>query len=111
MCNTHQRIGKLYGIGIGPGDPKLLTIKAKEILDRVDTIFIPKGDKVGISCVRAIVKSTISSSKNFVELIFPMTKDKKRLAIYWQKIATRIAKEIKKNKTAAFVTIRRPFCP
>ena len=30
--------GKLYGIGVGPGDPELLTLKAKRILDEADTV-------------------------------------------------------------------------
>ena len=35
------KYGKLYGIGVGPGDPKLLTLRAKEILDQADVIFCP----------------------------------------------------------------------
>lgn len=33
--------GKLYGVGIGPGDPKLLTLKAKEVLESADIIAVP----------------------------------------------------------------------
>lgn len=33
--------GKLYGLGVGPGDPKLLTLKAKEILESVDVVAVP----------------------------------------------------------------------
>ena len=33
--------GKLYGIGVGPGDPELLTLKAKRILDEADIIAVP----------------------------------------------------------------------
>ena len=35
--------GKLYGVGIGPGDPKLLTLKAKEVLESADYCSAGKG--------------------------------------------------------------------
>ena len=37
-------VGKLYGIGVGPGDPKLLTLKAVEVLQECDVIAIPAKD-------------------------------------------------------------------
>lgn len=110
MRNDHKKIiGRLYGVGIGPGDPKLLTIRAKEILDTVDTIFVPKAKDDGRSCARSIVKAATSKPKNFIEITFPMTKDQKKLESYWLRAAERIAKELKKERTAAFVTIGDPF--
>ena len=51
MRNDYKKItGRLYGVGIGPGDPKLLTIRAKEVLDTVDTIFVPKAKDDRRSC-------------------------------------------------------------
>ena len=37
--------GKLYGIGVGPGDSKLLTVKAVEIIQKADIIITPKTEK------------------------------------------------------------------
>lgn len=107
MCNANK-IGKFYGIGIGPGDAGLLTIKAKEILDIADVIFVPKGDKVSSSSARSIIESVILQPKKFIELIFPMNINKK-LEKYWLKAAKRIVQEIKNNKIVAFVTIGDPF--
>lgn len=110
MRNGHNKIiGKLYGVGIGPGDPKLLTIRAKEILDTVDTIFVPKAKDDGRSCARLIVEAAASESRNFVELTFPMTNDRKKLESYWLGAAKRIVEELKRKRTAAFVTIGDPF--
>ena len=36
--------GKLYCVGIGPGDPELLTLKAVRLLNECDVIAMPKGD-------------------------------------------------------------------
>lgn len=101
--------GKLYGIGIGPGDPKLVTVRAREILDRVDIVFAPKGREDGTSCARSIVEAVTEREKVFVELTFPMTKDKSILNRYWSRAAHRIVKEIKKGSEVAFVTIGDPF--
>lgn len=110
MRNDNKKItGTLYGVGIGPGDPKLLTIRAKEILDTVDTIFVPKAKDDGRSCARSIVETAISKSKNFIEITFPMTKDRKKLESCWLRAAQRIAKELEKERTGAFVTIGDPF--
>ncbi|MEK7376321.1 MAG: precorrin-2 C(20)-methyltransferase [Candidatus Margulisiibacteriota bacterium] len=111
MRNDHNEItgSRLYGVGIGPGDPELLTIKAKKILNAVDTIFVPKAKEKGISCARSIVEAATSKSGNFIELTFPMTNDRKKLESYWLRAARRIAKELKRKRTAAFVTIGDPF--
>lgn len=101
--------GKLYGIGIGPGDPKLVTVRAKEILDRVDIVFAPKGREDGTSCARSIVEAVTKREKVFAELTFPMTKDKSILNRYWSRAAHRIVKEIRKGSEVAFVTIGDPF--
>ena len=104
-----KKRGKLYGIGIGPGDPKLLTLKAKEIIDQVDIVFCPKGDEDKTSWARSIIEVTTSTPKEVVELHFPMTRNKKVLEVYWQKAARRIAKGIAGGKEAAFVTLGDPF--
>lgn len=40
-----KKMGKLYGIGVGPGDPELLTLKAHRILNAADVIFVLKGGR------------------------------------------------------------------
>lgn len=100
---------KLYGVGLGPGDPGLVTLKAKQILDKVDVVFAPRGSEEGSSLARTIVESVTETKKKFVELTFPMTTDKIILNKYWINAARMIAQEIQKGKEVAFVTIGDPF--
>ncbi len=110
MRDADKKIsGKFYGVGIGPGDPKLLTLRAAEILNEVDTVFVPMASDGGRSCARSIVEGATSGRKHFVELTFPMTKDKAILSRYWLRAAGRIADELKNKRSAAFVTIGDPF--
>ena len=44
--------GKIYGIGVGPGDPELMTLKAVRLIREADVIAIPgkeKGDMYRVS--------------------------------------------------------------
>ena len=83
MRNDRKKVlrGKLYGIGIGPGDPKLLTLRAKEALDKADIIFAPKGSDDGVSVARRIIEQVIESKRLMLNLP-SMTKDKTVLKRY-----------------------------
>jgi precorrin-2/cobalt-factor-2 C20-methyltransferase len=65
--------GKLYVIGIGPGDPELMTLKAVRILKEVPCIFVPKGREEGSSLALSIVQKALNlDGKEIVEAYFPM---------------------------------------
>ncbi len=67
--------GKLYVIGIGPGDPELMTVKAVRLLKQAPCIFVPKGREEGSSLALSIVQKAIAlDGKEIVEAYFPMMK-------------------------------------
>ncbi|MBA3071074.1 MAG: hypothetical protein FP829_02750, partial [Nitrospirae bacterium] len=67
--------GKFYVIGVGPGDPELLTLKALRILKAVPCICVPKGREEGSSLALSIVKKALSlDNKEIIEAYFPMRK-------------------------------------
>ncbi len=69
--------GTLYVIGVGPGDPELLTLKAVRILKVVTCICVPKGREEGSSMALNIIKKVISvDNKELIEAHFPMRKTK-----------------------------------
>lgn len=71
-----QTKGKLYGIGVGPGDPELLTVRAKSILENASTIAYPVNKKGEVSTALEIVKSAVDvSDKKIIELLFSMDPD------------------------------------
>ena len=42
--------GTLYGIGVGPGDPELMTLKAVRLIEQCDLVAVPKsGDGEGVA--------------------------------------------------------------
>ena len=80
-------MSELIGIGVGPGDPDLLTVKAVNAIKNADTIMCPASKEDRPSIALSVVDSMIDKTKNqeIVKLIFPMTKDKDVLETYWKK--------------------------
>ena len=63
--------GKLYGLGLGPGDPELLTLKAHRILTSAPVVAYPAPD-TGSSFARQIVAPYLSASQLEVPMVVPM---------------------------------------
>ncbi|MBI5048415.1 MAG: precorrin-2 C(20)-methyltransferase [Deltaproteobacteria bacterium] len=105
---THH--GILYGVGVGPGDPELLTLKAVRALKAADVIAIPKSKEESDSIAISIVKGIVDlSNKETVELIFPMTKDKEILRRARGDAAAAIADRLKAGKNVACITLGDPM--
>ncbi len=106
--------GKIYVIGVGPGDPELMTIKAVNILKRVPILCFPKGKEDGASVAMSIVKGIVSlEGKEIIEIYFPMKKiyrDKtpSDLEVRWEDTVKAILGKISKGMDIAFPTIGDP---
>lgn len=98
--------GTFYGIGLGPGDPELLTLKALTILKQVDLIFAPLS-RDGRSIAADIVKYHLPQVR-IQYLEFPMTEDHIRLQAAWLNAVAEVGRQLN-NKTVAFVTLGDPL--
>ena len=101
--------GTLYGIGVGPGDPELITVKAKRVLERVRYVFAPVAGKQKKSIAYTIAQSYISSESKVETLLFPMTTDQKECEKAWEVNVVKIATILEKGRDAAFITIGDPL--
>lgn len=102
-------MGKLYGIGVGPGDPELLTLKAYKILQKADVIFCPEKKKGAGSFAFGIIKEHIKDSKaRIVDLEYPMHYHGDELKKMWQENGRIISEYLKGEKTGAFITLGDP---
>jgi len=95
-------VDKIYGIGVGPGDKDLLTLKAVKVLNGADTIFVPISKEGKASVAYDIIKEIIPENKKVVELLFPMSKDVEFLQKHWNEAAKIVMEE---KGTVAVVTI------
>lgn len=101
--------GKFYGIGVGPGDPDLLTIKAKKILDEVDIILAPETKDGKGSTALNIAKPHLNENIEIIERKFPMTYDVEVLNKSYDEISDFIKELVDEDKKVAFLTLGDPM--
>lgn len=103
--------GKLIGIGVGPGDPELLTIKALNSLKKADVICAPKSAASKPSLALSIVQTFLDERAGDYELLeplFPMIEDEKVLGEYWDNAARLVTDKLDQGMDVAFVTLGDP---
>ena len=84
------KTGVCYGVGVGPGDPELITLKAVHILERCPVIAAPQtksGETLALDIVRGAVDLT---GKTLLPLYFTMERDKALLHAAHEKAADAI---------------------
>ncbi|KZX15300.1 precorrin-2 C(20)-methyltransferase [Methanobrevibacter curvatus] len=111
MNNGTKKIGKLFGIGVGPGDSELLTLKALKILKEVDVICSPRASRDQDSTAFSIVFPLISDIVDDIDIIspvFPMKEDEKELESYWDEASNLIALKLDEGLNVAFITLGDP---
>lgn len=100
----------IYAVGVGPGDPELLTRKAERILRSVDVVLAPVSNPADASVALETIREFIDTERQ--EIIvhqFPMTADKTRLIPAWQEAAALIAAHVEAGRSVAFITIGDPL--
>lgn len=98
--------GKLYGVGVGPGDPELLTRKAERVLREADIVAVPDkgaGEKTALNIVSDLV-----AGKELLYCPAPMVRDQAVLEASYQESADRICARLDEGKTVAFITLGDP---
>jgi len=101
--------GILYGIGVGPGDPELLTLKAVRALGEVDVIFAAASTKNDYSTALSIARPHLRQDVRVEQLGFPMTKDKAALEAAWRENARVVAAVLDRGENGAFLTLGDPL--
>jgi len=101
--------GKLYGVGVGPGDPELLTLKALRIIKGSDIIAVP-GEEAQESIAFEIAKGAYPqlAQKECMAIPMPMTKDPEVLKESHEKGAARLEEVLQGGKQIDFLTLGDP---
>lgn len=101
--------GTLYGVGVGPGDPRLMTYLAVGTIIKCPVIAVPSSGKEGAVSYRiaaGIVKGL--DEKKCLELSTPMTKDRQVLGEAYGAAAEKIAAELEAGRDVAYLTLGDP---
>jgi precorrin-2/cobalt-factor-2 C20-methyltransferase len=100
-----KSFGTFYGIGVGPGDPDLITLKAIKVLGRVDIVFAAASTKNHHSLAMEIARPHIPAATPVDLLHFPMTRDTSETHRAWSANGERIIAELLAGRDAAFLTL------
>ena len=91
-------------MGLGPGDPELVSLKAARVLSEVPVIFVPKGGRE--SRALSIVKGVVGEEKEIVELSFPMLEEDEGR---WEEAASAIWGRLSRGEDCAFAVEGDPL--
>ena len=101
--------GKLFGIGVGPGDPELLTVKAINAIKQLDVIIAPKTEKKDGSVALNIASQCIKPETEIVYQVFPMTVGFAEDDTAWQSNKQEILELLQAGKNVGFLTLGDPM--
>jgi precorrin-2/cobalt-factor-2 C20-methyltransferase len=104
-----MRLGTIYGIGVGPGDPELITLKGAKVLGSCRQVFVPKARGEGDSAALSIAEVYLRADAEIHELVFPMITDREELARRWEESAGKLAAVLQGGEDACFLTLGDPL--
>lgn len=104
-----MKYGTLYGVGVGPGDAELVTVKATKVLGDVAIVFAAASSKNNYSLAVQIVSPYLKQGVPVEHLGFPMSRDKKMLSSAWEENGRKVVEALKEGKDAAFITLGDPL--
>ena len=102
-------IGTFYGIGVGPGDPDLLTIKAINALKKIDVLIAPKTEKKSDSVALSIAEPHLKSDAEIIFRTFPMIRDFAASTEVFEAHRDEILKLLRGGKNVGFATLGDPM--
>lgn len=101
--------GIFYGVGVGPGDPELLTVKAINVIREADIIIAPKTEKKEDSVALDIAKPFLKEDVEIVKLVFPMVSHDETLSTAWENNKNTISELLAAGKKVVFLTLGDPM--
>ncbi len=98
--------GKLYGIGVGPGDPEYMTLKAVRLIQEADVVAVPVKDETEASVALDIARgATEIPEEKIVKVLFRMDPDKAKREACRKEAMEKIKAILDEGKTIAMLAL------
>jgi precorrin-2/cobalt-factor-2 C20-methyltransferase len=101
--------GVFYGVGVGPGDPELITRKAARILSEADWIFFPSGARSKTSLALQIVEPLELARDKLRDVSLGMSADRRQDQETYRRAVAEIVAELRQGKSVAWITEGDPL--
>lgn len=104
-----KKTGKLYGLGVGPGDPELMTLKAVRLIRECQVVAIPASGQ-DTNAAFKIAEEAVPEvrEKELLEIPMPMTRDESKLKESHDRAADAVIAVLEKGRDVVFLTLGDP---
>ncbi|MYC37786.1 MAG: precorrin-2 C(20)-methyltransferase [Chloroflexi bacterium] len=100
--------GVFYGVGVGPGDPELLTVRAQRLLEKVGVVCYTQLDNGAPSFALDVVRQLLSGGAEMLPITIP-SDDSPVSHETWHEAASRIGVRLREGQDVAFITEGDPM--
>ena len=104
----HAQPGHFYAVGIGPGSPDLLTIRAMRIIESADIILTPQAKGTNRSLALNAIEPYLTEQE-VMTVNYPMQRNGNTTRERWQSVAGEVLEKLRQGKSVAMITIGDPL--
>lgn len=101
-ASSAPSLGRLIGIGVGPGDPDLITLKALNFLRQTEVVAFPSGRNGAPGVAQGIVAPHLGGHQRQLPLDFPYVVDQTQLSLAWQRAAAQVWEVLSQGQDVVF---------
>jgi precorrin-2/cobalt-factor-2 C20-methyltransferase len=100
--------GHFYAVGVGPGSPDLITLRAANLIQSADTVIVPRSELAGESLALVTIRDLIGEQE-VIEHVYPMKRDSTQTRACWAEVAAEVASRASAGLSVVQVTIGDPM--
>ncbi len=108
MSYENAQPGHFYAVGVGPGDPELVTLKTAHLVKTADVVFAPQS-KASKNSIALQAVAPLLDGQEIVITQYPMVRDNRATREHWQRIAADVVKRCKAGQSVVQVTLGDPM--
>lgn len=103
MLDENKKWGRLWGIGVGPGDAEWLTLKALRIIQAVPVVALPQNVRGGPGIAYGIIREYLQPAQKVLPLALPFVLDEEILQKAWHVAVEQLIPWLEQGQDVAFL--------